>query len=161
METAARPRDPHGHQWGGLEPPEVGGGPFLLFAHTQLRLLCCGSLGNPQSGLGLRAGGGRTQRSQSHLCSPPLSPQTPRSLPQTRSHAGRGRGRGAPPASLSLISGDKAALFSDTFATFPDRTETVFQVHFSWSSNVWAASPDQGSLPRTPGHPQVSVDVGR
>ena len=60
---------------GGLEPPEVGGGLFLLFEHTQLRLLCCGSLGNPQSGAGL-PGRGRVHRAV------PEPSMLPRSEPQ-------------------------------------------------------------------------------
>lgn len=137
----------------------MGGGPFLLFEHTQLEVLFCGSLGNPQSGAGL-PGRDRVHREAPELSMLPTSEPQGSPDPPNPEPCWPERGLTGPSASSSLVPGDKAALFSDTFATFPDQAETVFQLYFSWSSSVWAGSPNQESLPRTPGHPQVSADVG-
>lgn len=151
-------------------PPGCGGG-WSLQKWEEVRFCCLNTLslrcfavaawGAPKAGRACRVGAGCTERPQGHLCFPLLNPKTPQSLPEPRALLAGAGADGAPPASSSLISGDKAALFSDTFATFPDQVETVFQLHFSWSSDVCAASPNQKPLPRTPSHPQVSEDVGR
>ena len=157
---AQRPPRPPG-RGGGCSLQKWEGVRFCCLNTLSLRCFAVAAWGTPKVGRACRAGAGCTERPQGHLCFPLLNPKTPQSLPEPRALLAGAGADGAPPASSSLISGDKAALFSDTFATFPDQAETVFQLHFSWSSNVWAASPNQESLPRTPSHPQVSADVGR